>query len=530
MQDIRKLPLGIQSFEKLRKEDYLYVDKTELIHKLITTGRSYFLSRPRRFGKSLLVSTLEAYFLGKKDLFKGLALENLEQEWIKYPVIKFSLAGGDFTTENGLYDKLKYTISDFETQYELPKEESFSLPVRFNAALKNANKKTGLSVVVLVDEYDTPILKTMDLYPELEQKSREFFKSFFATLKDADEYLHFVFFTGVTKFSKVSIFSDLNQLIDISMDKAYSALCGITQDELENNFMPNIEALATEEELSKEECLNKLKQMYDGYKFSANGTNVYNPYSLFNSFNHKTFGSYWFETATPTFLINKLKAISYDIRNFSNCIEASALQIQDYRADNPDIVPLLYQSGYLTIKSYDKRRERYTLSYPNDEVKYSFMESLAPSYLNTNKNDSNMDIYAIDNAIEHGNINTVKEQLFAVFARLPYANSLEWVERDFQNVIYIIFMMLGKYVHVELHSAKGRADCIVETDKYVYIFEFKVDSSAEEALKQIEQKGYASPYAADKRKIFSIGINFSTNERNIKEMLVKTDGLLLNTP
>ncbi len=513
MQKLRKLPLGIQSFEYLRQNDYIYMDKTELIYKLASLGKAYFLSRPRRFGKSLLITTMEAYFLGKKELFKGLSIEHLEKDWLKYPVLKFSLAGGDFTSPKGLYNSLSHVLSNFEETYSLPSKE-VSLPERFKDALKNAYKATGLRVIVLVDEYDNSLLKTVD-YPEQEQKNREFFKGFFASLKDMDEYLHFVFFTGVTKFSKVSIFSDINQLTDISMDKAYSTICGITQDELEKNFIPEIEALSSEINLSKEECLNKLKQMYDGYKFSANGTNVYNPYSLLCAFNYKEFGSYWFESGTPTFLINKLKNVSYNIKNFTDNVEATALQMHDYRMDNPNPIPLLYQSGYLTIKSYDSEFETYTLSYPNDEVKYAFTESLAPYYLELPEDSTPFDIRVFGQAIKKGNIDEIINWLKGIFAILPYTNDRKTPESRFQDVIYMAFLMEGKYARTEVHSAKGRANCIVETDDYIYIFEFKVDGSVQEALNQIEQKGYAIPFSADKRKLFKIAVNFSTEERNI---------------
>ena len=375
----RKLPIGIQDFSTLRTENYLYADKTNLIYNLTHSGKTYFLSRPRRFGKSLLVSTLEAYFSGKKELFTSLALSRLETNWKEYPVIKFSFSGGEFDSDEGLKDILQNTLSNFEQKYNL-KTSLSTLPVRFFEALKNAYEATGEKTVVLVDEYDNPLLKASN--KNREEANRIIFKSFFATLKDADEYTKFVFFTGVTKFSKVSIFSDLNQLNDISMNSEYSALCGITQQELETIFSEEILSLSKANGITKLECLQELKRMYDGYHFSKNAEGVYNPFSLINAFYAKDFQCYWFQTGTPTFLIKKLNQIHFDARQFSsNAVYASDRELRDFRADSSNPVPLMYQTGYLTIQDYDRRRERYALGYPNDEVKYAFIESLAPSYL-----------------------------------------------------------------------------------------------------------------------------------------------------
>ena len=515
----RKLPIGIQDFSTLRTENYLYADKTNLIYNLTHSGKTYFLSRPRRFGKSLLVSTLEAYFSGKKELFTSLALSSLETNWKEYPVIKFSFSGGEFDSDEGLKDILQNTLSNFEQKYNL-KTSLSTLPVRFFEALKNAYEATGEKTVVLVDEYDNPLLKASN--KNREEANRIIFKSFFATLKDADEYTKFVFFTGVTKFSKVSIFSDLNQLNDISMNSEYSTLCGITQQELETIFSEEILSLSKANGITKLECLQELKRMYDGYHFSKNAEGVYNPFSLINAFREKEVRTYWFETGTPTFLIEKLKHTSFDAKTFSsNTARATDQQLSDYRSDNPNPLPLFYQSGYLTINGYDKKRQLYYLGYPNDEVKYSFIQSLSPLYLHSHSS-SPLDIYTFDDYIECGNLEEIKNVFISLFARLPYSQSEEPKERDFQNVVYIVFTLLGKFCQVELHSAKGRADCVVETDNFVYIFEFKRDSSALEALKQIDEMDYAASYTADKRTVYKIGVNFNSQTRNIDGFEVRT--------
>ena len=518
------MPIGIQDFQKLREDGFVYVDKTELVYKLVQNSCPYFLSRPRRFGKSLLVTTLEAYFKGRKELFEGLAIMNDEKEWAEYPVLKFSLAGGEFTSGDGLRTALNKALKGFEDAYGLPQGDAGDLPGRFKDALGNAKKKMGRRVAVLVDEYDNPLLKAFGENPEQEKANRDLFKSFFAVLKDCDGDTRFVLFTGVTKFSKMSIFSDLNQLQDISMNDGFAGICGITQDELERDFSPEIDALAQENGMTREECLARLKKQYDGYHFTEKSPDIYNPFSLINAFNEKKIESYWFESGTPTFLVRRLKAMNFNPKSLSDgSLYTTKSAVKDYRPDNPDIVPLLYQSGYLTIKAYDDRRKRLTLGYPNDEVKYGFTASLAPEYLHSPGGRTGADIFAIDDAVEDGDMDLLREQFTALFARLPYVSgSIDdtMLERDFQNVIFLTFLLLGQFVQVEQHSAKGRADCIVETDKYVYIFEFKRDGSADEALAQIEAAGYAAPYSADSRTLVKIGAVFSSEQKNISEWKV----------
>ena len=527
MEKLQLLPLGVQDFSILREGDYLYVDKTSLIYELTHTQRAVFLSRPRRFGKSLLLSTIRYYFLGRKDLFSGLAIEQLEEQskapWAEYPVMYFSLASGEFMEKDGLAKKLRTSLNDFEEKYELPHDE-VTLAIRFAKALENANKKTGRKVVVLVDEYDNPLLENMTVNPQQEEANRNLYKNFFATLEDCDEYLRFYMFTGVTKFSKVSIFSDLNQLTDISMADEYAEICGITKQEIEDNFDLYIQNLSKKVCLSRDAALSELKRMYDGYHFSGEGEGMYNPFSLLHCFNECKFGNYWFESGTPTFLINKLNASNFDIRQFTDEVKVSESEIKDYRPENADPVPLFYQSGYLTIKSWNKRQNSYKLTFPNAEVKFGFLNSLAPSYLHVEDKPAPFNIDILDDAVEEGDTEGMKKWFTALFALLPYptgADTEAITEQNFQNVIFMALTMMGKYARTEVHSAKGRADCILETDDYVYVFEFKRDVSAAEALKQIEEQGYAAPYSTDKRKLFKIGVNFSSAERNITEWEVQ---------
>ncbi|MBR6297155.1 MAG: ATP-binding protein [Treponema sp.] len=523
MEKLQLLPLGVQDFSILREGNYIYVDKTSLIYELTQTNRAVFLSRPRRFGKSLLLSTIKYYFLGSKDLFRGLEIERLEsgntEPWAEYPVLYFDLNGQDYTSHNGLVDIIENHLSAWEKEYG--SERIAQTPaVRFENVIRAAYEKTGKRVVVLVDEYDKPLLETMTVLPEIEEANRAAFKGIFGVLKKMDAYLRFYMFTGVTKFSKVSIFSDLNQLTDISLNPKYNALCGISQDELEKNFAPYIKNLADANGLSETECLDELRRMYDGYHFSGGGDGMYNPFSLLHCFDENRFGHYWFESGTPTFLINKLSSSNYDIRQLSSDIKISESGIKDYRPENADPVPLFYQSGYLTIKSWNQRQNSYRLGFPNAEVKYGFLNSLAPSYLHVEDKPAPFNIDILDDAVEEGDTDGMRDWFTALFALLPYpagSDAESVTEQNFQNVIFMSLTMMGKYARTEVHSAKGRADCILETSDFVYVFEFKRDVPASEALKQIEEQGYAKAYSADKRKLFKIGVNFSTGERNIVE-------------
>ncbi|SFC22777.1 ATP-binding protein [Butyrivibrio sp. YAB3001] len=514
----RKLPVGIQGFEKLITEQYLYVDKTEYIYKLVHNNVPFFLSRPRRFGKSLLLSTLKHYWEGNKELFKGLAIEKLEENnadaWKKYPVFYFDFNGADYQGEAALEGKLSFLLKDWESVYGTINDDN-TLAERFQNLLIAAKEKTGLRSVILVDEYDKPLLDVMD-NKELQDHNKSVFKGFFSSLKSYDEYIQFIFITGVSKFHKVSIFSDLNQLKDISLAEQYAGLCGITEDELHKYFEPDIISLASKWKISREECLGILKSQYDGYHFYPHAEGVYNPFSVLSAFYDNEFGSYWFETGTPTFLIDGIRKNSFDLRKFTNhTIYASESNLKDYTGDTLDLVPLLYQTGYLTIADYDVAKRRYTLCFPNEEVKYGFLESMMPSYVPKTKPGNGLDIFTLDEYIENGQLEELRNYLTALFANITYTIDNDPFEHYFQSVIYLVFTLLGKIVQCEAHTYMGRIDCKVETKDYIYLFEFKRDDSAESALKQIDSKDYALSFAADSRKLYKIGVSFDSESRKL---------------
>ena len=520
----RKLPVGIQSFEKIIENHNIYVDKTEYIYKLVHTDVPYFLSRPRRFGKSLLLSTLRAYWEGKKELFRGLAIERLEQEdpnaWQTYPVFYFDFNRANYQENGALNSVLKVNIEEWEKQYGKTTEDA-PLGTRFGQLLRAASEQTGKRCVVLVDEYDKPLIETME-NRELVENNKAVFKGFFSSLKSEDAYIRFIFITGVTKFSKVSIFSDLNQLRDISMSMDYAEICGITEQEMTDTFMPEIDALAEEQDMSRSECLIKLKKEYDGYHFHQKGEGLYNPFSLLCAYADREFGAYWFETGTPTFLVERLKKLQFDPRRFTdNSIFATKSELMDYRDDNPDIIPLLYQTGYLTVTEYDARKSAYILGFPNEEVKYGLLKSLFPVYAGNVGATTGNDILTLVKYAEDGEVEGIRKVFKALFAGIPYTTKADPFEHDFQSVFYITFTLLGQYVECEQHTYTGRIDCILRTKQFIYIFEFKRDESADAALKQIEDMHYADPYAADSRKLYKIGVNFSSETRQMTEWKVE---------
>ena len=521
-----RLPIGVQDFENLRRNGYRYIDKTAELFNVVHDAKANFLSRPRRFGKSLLLSTLRAYWEGKKELFEGLAIEALEAEiggtWEAHPVFYFDFNGENFLQEGGLENILDRHLMEWESVYGKTAQSDASLAGRFRYLLHRAVEQTGKNAVVLVDEYDKPLLETMADKP-LEEHNRAVFKGFFSTLKSEDHYLEFAFLTGVTKFSKVSIFSDLNHLNDISLLEEYGTICGITEEEIRLHLLDKVQQMAEKRRLTEEECFSELKKMYDGYHFHQDSVGVYNPYSLLRALNGREFGSYWFESGTPTFLVNKIRDTDFDVRAFSNGkLYSNPRSLSDYRIDNPDILPLLYQTGYLTIIGYDSVFQSLQLGYPNNEVKYAFIECLAASFFtdeNTARNPLDIREFGMD--LFHGDTDSIRDRLTALYARLPYTTDERPLEQNFQNVAYIVFTLLGQYVHTEYHSAKGRADIIVETPDYVYIFEFKRDASAREALAQIEERGYAKLYAADSRTLYCIGASFDSAERTLAEWEVR---------
>ena len=515
---IRKLPVGIQGFEKIRTDNFLYVDKTAYIYKLVHNNVPYFLSRPRRFGKSLLLSALKAYWEGKKDLFKGLAIEALEKDnaeaWKKYPVFYFDFNGANYQTEGALEQKISSMLSEWEEEYGFENQDSV-LADRFRKLLRKAYEKTGLRSVILVDEYDKSLLDVIN-NELLQTHNKEVFKGFFSTLKSCDELIQFIFITGVTKFHKVSIFSDLNQLKDISLTEEYASLCGITQGELMTYFSEEVRENAEKMHLEESEYVSLLKEQYDGYHFFPGAEGVYNPLSVLSSFFDKNFGSYWFETGTPTFLINKVKEVQFELRKFTDgTIFASEAVLRDYTGETLGLIPLLYQTGYLTIADYDIKKRKYTLCFPNDEVKYGFIESLVPSYIPKATPGYGLDIFTLDDYVEKGDLDGIRNVFTGLFASISYTTEADPFEHYFQSVIYIIFTLLGKLTDCEIHTYSGRIDCRVTTDEYIYLFEFKRDDTAEAALAQIDTKEYALPYIADERKLYKIGVSFDSKTRKL---------------
>ena len=527
----RKLPVGIQSFEKLRKDGYLYIDKTPFLWQLVQVSSSYFLSRPRRFGKSLFLSTLAAYFLGQKELFKDLYIEKAEEEqaaqenrsaWLEYPVLYLDFNTENYNDEKSMHTILHTHLVQWEKQYESDtSEQTFSS--RFKGIIQRAYQKTGKQVVILVDEYDKPLLQTMGINEALNELYRNTLKAFYSVIKTCDEYIRFAFLTGVTKFSKISIFSDLNNLRDISMEKQYAGLCGITQTELETNFQPDIQVLADEQNLTHQEALAALKQWYDGYLFHPAGEGMYNPFSLLSAFVKKEIKSYWFSTGTPTFLVNFLKEAHYYIPDLDGNVELDEEGLQTYRAVAQDTLPILFQAGYLTIKEYISDLRLYRLGFPNDEVRYGFLHNLLPAYSDVPFGQTGVWVGRFVQDIRKGNVDEFMERMQAIISSIPYDDfpkeKLKLREQNYQTAVYLVFALMGQFVQTEVHCATGRADAVVITADAVYIFEFKlsVNGSAEDAFNQIKTNGYAAKYMASGKKIVLIGSSFDEDTRTIKD-------------
>lgn len=514
---IRKYPVGIQNFEDLRKEGYCYVDKTALMYQLVQSGKYYFLSRPRRFGKSLLLSTIQAYFEGKKELFHGLAVEQLEQEWNTYPVLHLDLNAQKYDTPESLYSMLNDALCNWESQYETrPSETTHSL--RFQGVIQRAAEKCGMKVVVLIDEYDKPMLQAIGNEP-LQTEYRNTLKAFYGVLKSCDKYLRFAMLTGVTKFSKVSVFSDLNNLMDISLQADYNNICGITEKELQKIFPEGIQELANRNNISYADACKQLKKWYDGYHFSNHGEDIYNPFSVLNTLKSREFGSYWFETGTPTFLVELLKHSHYDLSRLTQEMAmADSLNGMDSMEENP--VPILYQSGYLTIKGFDQEFRYYTLGFPNKEVEEGFTRFLLPHYAHLSSGNSAFELTRFVQEVRGGQTDAFMKRLQSFFADCPYELARD-LERHYQNVLFIVFKLLGFYTQAEYHTSEGRIDLVVQTTDYIYVMEFKLEGTAEEALRQINEKHYALPFVSDSRKLFKIGVNFSNAIRGIEKWLIE---------
>lgn len=512
-ENYRRYPIGIQNFEDLRRNNCVYIDKTELIYKLTHTDKIYFLSRPRRFGKSLLVSTLETYFLGKKELFNGLAMERLEQDWTVYPVLHLDFSLTKYTALSDLTGQLNLFLLRWEKLYG--KNESEETPAeRLQGIIFRAYERTGKQVVILIDEYDAPLLDSNSDSP-LQKQLRNEMRKLFSPLKGLGQYLRFLFITGISKFSQLSIFSELNNLQNISMRDDFSALCGITEQELLEQLQPDIECMAVANDESYEEACLHLKRQYDGYHFSKNCADIYNPFSLFNAFNAKDYRNFWFGTGTPTFLLELLQQVDFDVRSLDG-INATDDQFDAPTDQIVDPIPVLYQSGYLTIKGYDPTFRLYNLAYPNAEVRYGFTESLLPGYVHRFPRENTFYVVSFIKDLMRGDIESCLERTRSFFASIP--NDLDnKTEKHYQTIFYLLFRLMGQYVDVEVKTAIGRADAVVKLPDAIYVFEFKFDGTPDEALAQIDSKQYALPYQADGRRIVKAGVNFDSATRTIGE-------------
>ena len=517
----RYLPIGIQTFEKIRVDNAVYVDKTQFIEELTRYKCPYFLSRPRRFGKSLFLSTLRSYFEGRKDLFEGLAISKTETEWKQYPVFYFDFNVGDFTTEENFRNSLGLKLDSYEKIYGVRNPNATSPADRFSNLLQQAHEQTGLQAVVLVDEYDKPLLNAID-DPSLVDSFRKILKSFYGVLKGEDAHLQFIFITGVTRFDKVSIFSDLNNLNDISLSEKYSPLRGIPHHAPEPHSPPEIEAMAKKNGYSKEECIAELKKNYDGYHFSQDvQTDIYNPFSLLKAFSDLSFGSYWFATGTPTFLTKMMLDSDFDYKALEEGVEVSLRNLENYRLTSSEPLPMLYQTGYVTIKSYDKEFRSFFLGVPNEEVKYGLYERLLPLYAGYTPNSDNIQVLNFIRELRAGKVEEFMERINNIFAAAPKQTNQKQYELNCQAFIWLIFKLMGEFVLCEVQNGKGRSDAVVWQKDAIYIFEFKMDGTAKEAMEQINSKDYPIAYKNDGRKIVKVGVNYSSTEKQLTEWVIE---------
>ena len=521
MEEIRKYPVGIQTFSEIREENYVYVDKTKYIVDFVRNGSKYlFLSRPRRFGKSLFVSTLQAYFEGRKNLFDGLALGDYEKEWVKYPVFHFDMSTAKHMNPADLINELEGKLSQLEQIYGT-EDWAIKANQRLECLVKRAYKQTGQKVVILIDEYDAPLLDVVHDDEKL-NRLRTIMRNFYSPLKDCEPLLRFVFLTGITKFSQLSIFSELNNISNISMDEAYAGVCGITKDELLSEMTEDIDCLAEKMDLSREAAIQKLKDNYDGYHFTWPSPDVFNPFSLLNCFSRMKVGAYWFASGTPTFLIEMMR--KFDVSPI-DIGEKELADVTDFDAPTEEmesIVPLLYQSGYVTIKGFDEESELYELGIPNKEIRVGLFKSLLPNYLSRRSPKGKVAIAQMSVLIRKGDIDGALELLKTFFATVPYCDNTQY-EGHYQQLMYLVFALLTDYcIVVEQHTAKGRTDITLETADHIFVMELKFDKTAEDALAQINANRYADAFAMSGKKIVKVGINFSVKEeRNITKWVTE---------
>lgn len=514
----RFLPIGIQDFEDLRRRGCVYVDKTSYVYNLAREGKAYFLSRPRRFGKSLLLSTMEAYFLGKKELFRGLALERLEKNWEVCPVIKISFGGGSFDNTKKLFALFEQILCKYEEQYGIEKKSS-EFFTRFAEIITTAYEKTGKQVAVIIDEYDKPVLDA--LYSEYEEKNRAELRAFYSPLKELDQYIRFLFITGITKISHMNIFSGLNQLNDISLMSKYSSICGISESELNAYFVPEIEALANRFGMTVEAAKEKLKTMYDGYHFSFNVEGVYNPFCLLKCFFDCDFGSYWFQSGTPSMLVKALQNQPLELETLVNGREVDEISFREYDPNTKNMLPVIYQSGYLTIKGFDAEDRMFWLDFPNREVEQSFLKILLAKYVSVPYDDMGLEISNLRNALRNKDVDRVCSMIKAAVADLPTIVKKDICENYYESVTHLMFRLSGMRVVSELQNVNGRSDVVVTTKDAVFIFELKmdkgkdVDEVAQAALAQIDANGYAERFAVSGKQMFKVALVFSSDGKRL---------------
>ena len=517
---INKYPVGIQTFEEIRKKEYLYVDKTKYIVDFRMKGMKYiFLSRPRRFGKSLFASTLQAYFDGRKELFEGLAIAKYEKEWVKHPVLHFDMSGAKHFDAERLKHYLDMQFIPFEDMYGKNENELYPNE-RLEGIVKRAYLQTGKKVVVIIDEYDAPLL---DVVHEKEylKELRFIMQNFYSPLKKLDPYLEFAFITGITKFSQLSIFSELNNLDNISMFDQHSAICGISYTELTTDMKPDVEGLARALHMTYEECLGALKSFYDGYHFSENSEDIFNPFSLIKALNGQKIDSYWFGSGTPTFLLKQLDKFHTNLTNLeSQDVVLSSFDLSP--EDMTDALPLLYQSGYLTIKKYEPTFREYTLGIPNKEVRDGLLNAMMPHYVNPRRTDNDAFLLGFCKAVYRNDIEAALKHMRTYMATIPY--DLEnHTEKHYQTIFYLMFSFLNIYIQTEVKSAIGRADAVIHMPDTIYVFELKVDKNADEALAQIDEKGYMLPYHAGGKRLVKVGISFDSKQRTIADWKIKEE-------
>ena len=519
MAQARRYPVGIQTFSEIRERNYLYIDKTQYLVDFIDKGYKYvFLSRPRRFGKSLFASMIHAFYEGRKDLFEGLAIGEYEKDWVKHPVLHFDMSAAKHMDTKQLDDYLDYLLLPYEKQFGTEENKDKAPNIRFANIVKAAYEQTGRKVVLIIDEYDAPLLDVVHEEQNLAALRRAT-QNFYSPIKSLDPYLEFVFLTGITKFSQLSIFSELNNLFNISMYDKYSAICGISSEELHTQMLPDVERLAEHLHLSVDETFERLKRKYDGYHFSKNSEDVYNPFSLIKALASDDISDYWFDSGTPTYIIKLLQKYNVGLRDLTG--QDAGVSDFDVSPENmTTALPLLYQSGYLTIKHYDPMIDLYTLGYPNEEVRTGMVRSLAANYLTPAEGTNSSFVIKFVKAVIADDMEQALTLMRAYLAGVSYRLSNK-TERDVQTIFYLVFSLIGSFIKVEEESAHGRADVVITLPSVVYVMELKFDGSADAALRQIDEKGYLIPYTADGKRLVKVGVNYSSEERTITEWRIE---------